>query len=416
MPSIVPERWEVVRITKVDACGRPVYGECAAVVSRCIASISDSPETEEAETIERPGFDGRNCLAGASTCPSVLYHTLQINWSEISLDGFAFLNPSARITRDESGEAVGRFESNTIDCSAGYAIEVWASAGGTSDACTGEDGGEGQWYYRVYPWVSGATPGEITMGGTEDVAFVFSGRTKSGARWGRGPYQITLDNGVPSGLPEAFDPDLDEPYWEGIVTLPPPEPEPDCIDVERPIPEPATLIITGRENESPRCTVELFVDNNGLGPVTVDWGDGSPVVEVAELTTVTHAYADCSYSYGGGDTVIRVCDAQDPEVCAEKAITLPLPPDEPEIAVSDASTPEEPNRVKALVVFPPQATGRGVINWGDRQSTEVEADASNMVEAFHVYRYPGRYRACSWREERPRFKGCQVVTVPMSGS
>lgn len=413
---ITPARWEVVRITRVDVCGRPVYGPCNAVVSRCIATITDSPQVTEAEPRTQTGFDGQACWTEPG-CDRVDYHSLAINWSQISIDGFSFMNPSARISRDGTGEAIGRFENNEIDCSAGYAVEVWASAGGSNDVCAAGDGGEGSWYYRVYPWVSGGTPGEVTMGGADEVAFQFTGRTKRGTRWGRGPYQITLQDGVPAGLPDGFDPDLDEPYWEGIVTLPPPEADCDCVEVDRPIPEPATLVISGRPEESPRLTVDLWADNAGLGPVLVDWGDGSPVVEVAELTTVSHRYSDDSYGSPGGAAVIRVCDAQDPVVCVQREIPLPLPPDEPEIALSDAGTPEEPNRITATVVLPPQAEGEVVINWGDRQTTEIVADpATLVVEAQHVYRYPGRYRACATRAERPALRGCQVAQVPIAGS
>lgn len=412
---LIPGNWEVVRITKVDACGRPVYGECNAVVSKCIATITDEAEVEEAEPRVQTGFDGRPCATTVG-CDRVQFHTLEITWSEISMDGFSIMNPGYRITRDSTGQAIGMFANNEIDCSNGYSIEVWASAMGQSDVCTGESGAEGSWYYRVYPWVTGATPGEVTMGGTDEVAFPMTGRTHGNSRWGTGPYQITLVDGVPSGLPEPFDPDEDEPYWEGIVTLPPPEADCDCIDVDRPIPTPATVRITGVAGQSPRCTVQLFADNNGLGPVLVDWGDGSPAQQVNELTTVTHTYANCdsySYSYSGEGVTIRVCDAQDPVVCTEKSIQLPLPPDEPDIAVSGAATPEEPNRVTATVVLPPQASGEVTINWGDRETTMATAGPDLVVEAQHVYQYPGRYRVCATRDEAPRARGCQVIQVPM---
>lgn len=415
---LIPGNWEVVRITKIDACGRPVYGPCNAVVSKCIATITDEPEVEEAEPRTQTGFDGQPCATTVG-CDRVTFHSLEITWSEISMDGFSIMNPGYRITRDSSGQAIGMFANNVIDCSSGYAIEVWASAMGESDVCTLQSGdcseAQGQWYYRVYPWVTGATPGEVTMGGTDEVAFPMTGRTHANSRWGTGPYDITLLDGVPSGLPEAFDPDEDEPYWEGIVTLPPPEADCNCVDVDRPIPEPATLTITGNPEESPRCTVNLFADNNGLGPVMVDWGDGSPMQEVKELTTVSHRYAGCdAYSYGGNAVTLRVCDKQDPAVCTEKEIQLPLPPDEPDIAVTSAGTPEEPNRVTATVVLPPHANGGVKITWGDRRGdTEAEAGPSGVVEAQHVYCFPGRYRVCAERTELPRRKGCQVISVPM---
>ena len=406
---MIPGSWEVVRITRVDACGRPVYGDCNAVVSRCVATITDTPEVEEAEARTQTGFDGTACATEAG-CDRVTHHTLEATWSQINLDAFSFMNPAARITRDSDGEAIGRFANQRIDCSGGYAIEVWARSMGESDVCAGQSDAEGQWYYRVYPWITGATPGDLTMGGTDEVAFVFTGRTKTGSRWGRGPYDITLVDGVPSGLPEAFDPEEEEPYWEGIVTLPPPEADCDCIEVMRPIPEPATLTITGLPGEEPRMTVRLIADNNGLGPVLVDWGDGSPVQEAGDLAQVQHRYTESTY---GGPVTIRVCDKEDPEVCTEKEITLPLPPDAPDIAVTGAGTEQEPNRVTATVVLPPHADGGVVISWGDRETTEATAGETGVVDAQHVYRYPGRYRVCASRAEAPSERTCQVVTVPV---
>lgn len=406
---MIPGTWEVVRITRIDACGRPVYGECNAVVSRCVATITDTPEVEEAEPRTQTGFDGTACATEVG-CDRISYHTLEATWSQINLDAFAFMNPAARITRDSSGEAIGRFANQRIDCSGGYAVEVWARAMGESDACAGQSEAEGQWYYRVYPWVTGATPGDLTMGGTDEVAFTFTGRTKTGARWGRGPYDITLVDGMPSGLPEAFDPEEEEPYWEGIVTLPPPEADCDCVEVPRPIPEPATLSITADPADTTRMTVRLIPDNNGLGPVMVDWGDGSPVQEVGDLAQVTHRYTETTY---GAPVTIRVCDKEDPVVCAEKEISLPLPDDAPDLAVTGAGTEADPNQVAATVVLPPHASGQVVIDWGDRNTTDAEAGDTGVVDATHVYRYPGRYRVCTYRAEAPRERTCQVVIVPV---
>ncbi|MFB7845511.1 hypothetical protein ACFC34_00545 [Streptomyces sp. NPDC056053] len=406
---MIPGAWEVVRITRVDSCGRPVYGDCNAVVSRCIATITDTPEVEEAEPRTQTGFDGTACATEVG-CDKVNYHTIEATWSQINLDAFSFMNPAARITRDASGEAIGRFGTQRIDCSAGYAIEVWARSMGESDACSGQSEAEGQWYYRVYPWITGATPGDLTMGGTDEVAFVFTGRTKTRTRWGRGPYNITLTDGMPSGLPEPFDPEEEEPYWEGIVTLPPPEADCDCIEVPRPIPDPATLSIIADPADFTRMTVRLAADNNGLGPVLVDWGDGSPVQEVGDLAAVSHKYAETTY---GAPVTIRVCDKEDPVVCSEKEITLPLPSDAPDMAITGAATPEEPNRIAATVVLPPQAAGHVVIDWGDRETTEADAGETGVVDATHVYRYPGRYRVCSYRAEATRERTCTVADVPM---
>jgi len=417
---LIPDQWEVVRITPVDACGRPIYGACA-VVSRCIATIADSADVTTADTRTQTGFDGKPCYTRAG-CDTVNFHTLEVTWSQISMDGFRIMNPGLRASFDPAtGEVIGLFANNKIECSAGYAVEVWASAGGSNDACTGEDG-VGAWYYRVYPWVTGGTPGDLTMGGTDEVSFVMTGRTKTGTRWGKGPYQITLSEGVPAGLPDAFDPALDEPFWEGIVTLPPPQASCDCEEVPRPIPEPATVVVTGVDGESPRRTARLMADNAGLGPVTVDWGDGTPVQDVAELTTVSHTYAGTV----ADPVTIKVCDKTEPTVCRQIGpLPLPLPDpatgDKPVLAFTAADDATHPNRVSLEVTLPaqaykmtPQQDVDVVIDWGDQQTSSAKVSQSTgKATLTHDYKYPGRYRVCASWAKRKSISQCQVTYAPI---
>lgn len=413
-PSIT--RGDRIRITKVDQCGRPVYGECNSIVTKGIVTIAEEPQTEDPEPLEQVAFDGIEKCFSEPGCATVTSRTITITWCAISFDAFLFMNPNHRPIYDDAEQIVGLFESDKIDCSAGYAVEVWTQVAGASDVCTGEED-SGQWMYTVYPWISGATPGEITIGGDEVVTYTSIGNTKTGSRWGKGPYQVAIVDGRPQGLREPFDPDGKEAKAYMVTTVAPPPIDCDCQEVPRPIPDPADLIVTGLPNEVPRNTVVIRVDNHGLGPVVVCWdgsGGGSggygygDCEEVNDLATVRHKYPE-----GQTTANITVCDAQDVTVCRELTLPIPLPPDEPGVTVVNAATPQLPNNVKAIASLPPQAEGGVIFEWGDGKTTEATVGPDGMAEAFHSYDNPGRYRVCARRAERTTLKGCWTISVPM---
>lgn len=413
-PSIT--RGDRIRITKVDRCGRPVYGECNAVVTKGIVTIAEEPQIEEGEPLEQVAFDGVEKCFSEPACASVTSRTITITWCAISFDAFLFMNPNHRAIRDDQDQIIGLIESDAIDCSAGYAVEVWSQVAGATDVCVGEEDA-GTWMYTVYPWISGATPGEITIGGDEVVTYTSIGNTRTGSKWGTGPYQVAIVDGIPDGMPIPFDPDGKEAKAYFVTTVTPPPIDCECQEVPRPIPDPADLVVTGIANEQPRQTVQIRVDNHGLGPVIVCWdgsGGGSTgygygdCEEAADLSTVSH-----KYPVDQAEANISVCDAQDVTVCRELTLPLPLPPDEPGVTVVSAATDQKPNQVKAIASLPPQAEGGVIFDWGDGKTTEGTAGPDGMADAVHDYANPGRYRVCARRKEKQSLKGCWTISVPM---
>ncbi|MFI7278519.1 fibronectin type III domain-containing protein [Streptomyces sp. NPDC049879] len=401
-PTIV--EGDRIRITRVDACGRPVYGECNAVVTDGLVSIKLTPEVEEGEEKSQVNFAGRNCYSRPG-CDTVKWWTVEITWCAINFAAFEMINPTYRLRRNDEGEVIGYYASNSVDCSRGYAVEVWAQVEGAADACTGEEG-SGAWVYIPLPWIAGGTPGEITIGGEDSINFVTTGKTRNGSRWGRGPYNVEIVNGVPAPLAVPLNPD--EPMGVIVTTVAPPEMDCDCQDVPRPVPDPATLFVEGVATEDPRNTVRLRVDNAGLGPVMVDWGDGTPPQEVADLRTVEHKYAPETPPQ---DYTITVCDKQDAAVCATKTVTIPLPPDRPELEVTPTPTDEFPYRVSAVVTLPSQASGTATITWGDGKSNQVTVDESGTATLIHDYPGPNRYTVVAKRDDKASYTTRQVVTV-----
>lgn len=400
-PTIV--EGDRIRITRVDGCGRPVYdGDCNAVVTDGLVSIKLTPEVEEGEERTTKNFAGRNCVSRAG-CDTVKWWTVEIVWCSVNFAAFQMINPNYRLRYNDEGDVIGYYASNNIDCSRGYAVEVWAQVEGASDVCTGEEGA-GAWVYVPIPWITGGTPGEITIGGEDSINFTTTGRTRAGGRWGRGPYNVEIVGGVPAPL--AVPLADDEPLGFIVTTVRPPEMSCDCVEVPRPVPDPATLVLEGVAGEDPRNSVRMRVDNNGLGPVMVDWGDGTPLEEVKDLGTVTHRYAT------DGQKTIKVCDKQDPEVCQEKIITVPLPDDRPGLTVTAVPTAQNPYRVTAEVTLPPQASGTATIDWGDGTTTQVQVDSTTgKATATHDYPAPNRYTVTVRRDDRTTYSNRVVVTV-----
>ncbi|MEU0770641.1 fibronectin type III domain-containing protein [Streptomyces albogriseolus] len=395
-----------IRITRVDSCGRPIYGDCAAVVTDGIVSIKFTPEVEEGEEKTQVNFAGRNCLSRAG-CDTVKWWSVEMVWCNINFDAFSFMNPTYRLRRNEEGDPIGFYVSNKVDCSAGYAVEVWAQIDGASDACTGEEA-QGQWIYVPIPWIAGATPSEITIGGEDSVTFTSTGKTRSGNRWGRGPYNVEIVDGIPAPLGEAIDPE--EPMGWILTSLAPPEMDCGCQPVPRPVPDPAALTIEGIATEDPRMTVRVKADNSGMGPVTIDWGDGSALQDADDNRYASHTYET------SGEKTITVCDKQDPGVCVTKTLTVPLPSDTPTVTVTGASTTEAPYRVSVQVAVPEQADGKAVINFGDGTGdlTVTAGPDGTFTPVIHDYKYPNRYTVTVLRHDKPTYYARQVITVPIT--
>src|SRR5690606_26445663 len=97
------------------------------------------------------------------------------------------------------------------------------------------------------------------------------------------------------------------------------------------------------------------------GPVTIDWGDGTPKEDGPEQGTVTHTYADGIT----GERTITVCSKDDPTACTTVKFTPgDGKPDDPlkVTAVEDTSDAQRMT-VKASV----DNTGKGAVrvDWGD---------------------------------------------------
>ncbi|MFG2225384.1 hypothetical protein [Streptomyces sp. NPDC048644] len=402
-PSLL--RGVVLRATRLDACGRPVYGDCNQVVSDGFITVSMSAETEEGEDISVTKANGQTCIA-ESGCEQLSHYTTEIEFCEVDPDLVQIMNPSFEIYRDFDGNPIGWDDSVELKCDTGYALEVWSNVyAGQADACSGA-GSQGQWGYLLLPWVVGGAPGDLEIG-NDAVSFTFNGRTKVGSGWRKGPYNVQAGpGGIPSPMLKPIGPKVPRRFF--VTTIRPPEAECGCQPVDRPTPDPADLYITGIANEAPR-TVRFRADNHGFGPLMVDFGDGSPAQEVADGAWVTHVYT------GDGQFTIKACDKETPVICAERPVTIPLPADEPTLSL-ETKNPSNPYEVTATVGMPSQSDGTALIDWGDgTEPEEIAAGDDGTVSVLHVYTVPSVYTVMVRRGDIDTYRTREAILVPGQG-
>lgn len=395
-------RGNVMRVTRLNNCGQPIYGECNQVVSDGFVTVSLSAEIQEGEEVTVTKANGRICISDKA-CDQLRWYTVETEFCEVDPDLIQMMNPTWEKVLDAQGNVVGWDAKGSLDCDTGFALEIWMDTYGATDVCTGQEA-QGSWGYLILPWVVGGAPGDIEIG-NDAISFSFTGRTKAAARWGRGPYPVQLQaNNVPGPLLTPITSDTQ--YRLFVTTVRPPEAECGCLPVDRPTPEPAELTITGA-NDSPRMTVRLRPDNHGFGPVSIDWGDGTDPQESNDGTWVNHIYEE------PGTYTITVCDVETPQVCVSREVTIPLPADEPTLELRCAGT-ANPFEIAADITFPSQASGGGNIDWGDgtaREDFTVGADGTLTVS--HTYSAASIFTVTARRVETgAEFRARQAIQVP----
>lgn len=396
-------RGTALRATRLDSCGRPVYGECGQVVSDGFVTIEMSAETDDGDDISVTKANGQTCVSVAP-CTQFKWYETSIELCEVDPDLVQIMNPTWEKVLDAQGNTIGYDANGTLDCSTGFALEIWMETYQAADACAGS-GSQGSYGYMLLPWVIGGAPDDLEI--TNDaISFTFTGKTKIGSGWRRGPYPVQLqENGAPGPLLRPIGPDTH--YRLFTTTIRPPEPECGCQPVDRPTPEPAEVILTGLDGETNRRTVRLRVNNHGFGPVTVTWGDENSE-EVQDGATVSHTYAE------DGDYTLTVADKESPAVNVTRDITIPLQPDTPELDLTPGS---DTNRmiVTAEVTLPAHSTGSGTIDWGDgtdRQDITVGDD--NTVSLNHTYAAAGVYTVTVRRADVDTYRTRLAVAVPIA--
>lgn len=257
-----------IRLTRMDGCGRPVYGEDSSVVSKGFVSVAFTANTNDSDEIKTTNAAGEICVYEPSET-SLTGYGVEIAFCEVDPDLFALVTGQA-VVEDADGNVVGFDVDTSVSLTAqGFALELWAGSAST-DACDSE-GSQGSYGYLLVPFLRGGIIGDFTVE-NDSVTFTISGaNTRDGNSWGVGPYDDIMTDG--SGVPGPMvSPVSSTTALRTILTdVTPPEAE--C--GARPLLDPSATSLSDVTATANLLDVAITVTPVPTTPVWYDFGDGT---------------------------------------------------------------------------------------------------------------------------------------------
>lgn len=277
-------RGRVARVTRLDNCGRVVYGEYSQSVSEGIITATFTANTSDVAEINITNFGGKRCIYEPAVTELNGY-TLELVFCNVDFEMFEILTGQTLVFSG-SGEVVG-LEVDTANSleDQGFALEIWAGAQG-SDVCDDPEA-DGEYGYMLLPYLKGGIVGDFTVANAEITFTITGANTRDGNRWGSGPYPVEYDDGNEEAGPLYQPVSPTAAFRLQLVTVAPPE---EFVGA-RPLLDPANDAITLDAPAITGADVEFALDTPSTGPVWWEFGDGTWDYVAAPGAT-SHTYAE----------------------------------------------------------------------------------------------------------------------------
>lgn len=208
----------VARITRLDSCGAPVFGECSTIVTKGFITVTIAEEKEAGDEYKQKNAWGELWINDKDPDLTKWANTT-IQFCEVDPDVLDIIGGATPVV-DGSGDTIGATFGPNAPTGA-FAIEVWTKKAG-SDNCTD---GVTEWGYFVVPFVkNGKLEGDVKIENAPlNVTFKGQG-FGAPADWGVGPYgdyPMKTVAGFPSG-----------DFWGMVITdVAPPDPTDGCAEL-----------------------------------------------------------------------------------------------------------------------------------------------------------------------------------------
>lgn len=257
-----------IRLTRLDGCGRPVYGDCSTAISKGFISVAFTANTTESDEISVTNAAGEICVFEPAET-SLTGYAVEIAFCEVDPDLFALVTGQPVVV-DSFGNVIGfDIDTKTSLSGQGFALELWAGSA-AGDACSTE-GSSGSYGYLLLPFVRGGIVGDFTV---ENGAVTFTltgGATRDGNSWGVGPYADIM-TGTGGVVGPMTSPIASTVALRTILTdVAPPEAVCGC----RPLLDPSLPALTAVTGTATGLSVDFDVTPVATGYVWYDFGDGS---------------------------------------------------------------------------------------------------------------------------------------------
>lgn len=181
-----------IRVTKLDACGRPVYGDTTQVTTKGFISVAFTANTTDSDEINVTNAAGEVCVYEASVT-SLAGYGIEIQFCNVDPELLSIVTGQP-VVLGADGSTVTGFDIDTAvgTTASTFALELWAGTP-TANACA-DPNAQGAFGYLLLPFVAGGILGDFTVE-NGSVTFTISGaNTKEGNSWGAGPYPVMLGN------------------------------------------------------------------------------------------------------------------------------------------------------------------------------------------------------------------------------
>ncbi len=290
-------RGRMLRVTRLDSCGRVVYGEDSVVTSKGFVSVGYTANVDDGEEINVLNANADRCVYVPAK-PSLLGYTIEVAFCQVDPDLYSMMT-GQRVITNAFGDVVG-FTMDTAVSSedSAFGLEVWAGSPTTAGCAEGSTGSFG---YILLPFLQGGIVGDFTIENAEVTFTISNAATKDGNAWGVGPYDVVLGvDSLPTTLPDPLIA-TDHLYFIQTDVAPP---EAEC--GARPLLDPAGEDITDVTATPAGLSVEFAPTPAGSDPWWIDFGDETWDYE-ATGGNITHVYqAAGTYTFTAyrGDSVI----------------------------------------------------------------------------------------------------------------
>jgi hypothetical protein len=193
-----------LRATLIDACGAPIGGACAQIVTKGFISVAMSDNIESPDEFKQKNAGGTYCYYSRSE-PLLNYIGVKVALCSVNPELFSFLTGAPIVYDDNTpAQAIGWGTDTDSYASASIALEVWTNLAKVRGARACSASGRPQYGYLLLPWLIEGTIEDVTIE-NGPMNFTIDTITQEGNDWGVGPYDVLVDRlGSPSPLFDAI--------------------------------------------------------------------------------------------------------------------------------------------------------------------------------------------------------------------
>jgi hypothetical protein len=184
--TLTPVRGRRYRVTRLDSCGNPVFGDNGQVVTSGVISAAFTATTSETDEIRVTNSGGETCVFEPSVT-SLEGFSSEIQFCGMDPDMFEMMT-GMPVIYDVDGAAVGVAVDVGVSLEDfAFGLEIWTGVA-SDDAC-GEVG-EVQYGYILTPYMKGGHLADFTIENGAINFTIADATSRKGGSWGVGPYCV----------------------------------------------------------------------------------------------------------------------------------------------------------------------------------------------------------------------------------